>query len=145
MFDAQAWFTRDIIQGKIELPNEADRQKDIDLWLKRSKMNKDHDDEVDFQTDYVKDLISATDYPEFNLDKVAILFKQWLKDKDENILEYRDKTYTSVITGTKAETHHTSWIDEMDDSFERYLSENPDLPRQSAELKEKKKKAEEVV
>ena len=93
----------------------------------------------------MKELISSTDYPEFNLDKVAKLFKQWLKDKDENILEYRDKTYTSVITGTKAETHHTSWIDEMDDSFERYLSENPELARQSAELKESREKAELAV
>ncbi|MGV8993801.1 MAG: flavin-containing monooxygenase [Flavobacterium sp.] len=140
MFDAQAWFTRDIIQGKTQIPTIEDRQADIDKWLNRSKNNKDHDDEVDFQTDYVKDLISATDYPEFNLDKVAKLFKQWLKDKDENILEYRDKTYTSVITGTKAETHHTSWIDEMDDSFERYLSENPALAKESEELKKHKSK-----
>lgn len=125
MFDAQAWFARDIMMGKIEVPEESERTKDINKWIKRSSLNKDHDDEVDFQTDYVKDLISATDYPEFDLDAVGKLFKQWLKDKDENILEYRDKTYKSVITGTQAETHHTSWMDEMDDSFERFLSEKP--------------------
>lgn len=126
MFDAQAWFARDIMMGKIQIPSEKERQEDIDKWIKRSAANKNPNDEVDFQTEYVKDLISATDYPEFDLDAVGKLFKQWLKDKDENILEYRDKTYRSVITGTQAETHHTSWMDEMDDSFERFLSENPE-------------------
>ena len=126
MFDAQAWFARDIMMGKIEIPNEDQRTQDIEKWIKRSSMNKDHNDEVDFQTAYVKELISATDYPEFDLDAVGKLFKQWLKDKEDNILEYRDKTYKSVITGTHAETHHTSWMDEMDDSFERFLSDNPE-------------------
>ncbi|HRM44950.1 MAG TPA: NAD(P)/FAD-dependent oxidoreductase [Flavobacterium sp.] len=125
MFDAQAWFARDIMQGKIKLPNEEQRNDDIKLWMELSAANKNHDDEVDFQTDYVKDLIAATNYPSFDLDAVAVLFKQWLKDKDENILEYRDKTYTSVITGTKAEKHHTVWLDEMDDTFERFLSIGP--------------------
>ena len=125
MFDAQAWFARDIMQGKIKLPNEEQRNDDIKLWMERSAANKNHDDEVDFQTDYVKDLIAGTNYPSFDLDAVAVLFKQWLKDKDENILEYRDKTYTSVITGTKAEKHHTVWLDEMDDTFERFLSIGP--------------------
>ena len=125
MFDAQAWFARDIMQGKIKLPKEEQRNDDIKLWMERSAANKNHDDEVDFQTDYVKDLIAATNYPSFDLDAVAVLFKQWLKDKDENILEYRDKTYTSVITGTKAEKHHTVWLDEMDDTFERFLSIGP--------------------
>lgn len=125
MFDAQAWFARDIMQGKIKLPNEEQRNDDIKLWMELSAAKKNHDDEVDFQTDYVKDLIAATNYPSFDLDAVAVLFKQWLKDKDENILEYRDKTYTSVITGTKAEKHHTVWLDEMDDTFERFLSIGP--------------------
>ena len=125
MFDAQAWFARDIMQGKIKLPKEEQRNDDIKLWMERSAANKNHDDEVDFQTDYVKDLIAATNYPSFDLDAVAVLFKQWLKDKDENILEYRDKTYTSVITGTKAEKHHIVWLDEMDDTFERFLSIGP--------------------
>ena len=132
MFDAQAWFARDIMMGKIEIPNKDQRTQDIEKWIKRSSMNKDHNDEVDFQTAYVKELISATDYPEFDLDAVGKLFKQWLKDKEDNILEYRDKTYKSVITGTQAETHHTSWMDEMDDSFERFLSEKPhNIPMQT--------------
>lgn len=123
MFDAQAWFARDVIMGKCPLPGKAERQQDIDKWLEQYAACQNHDDEIDFQTAYVKDLIRLTDYPPFNLDKVAALFKQWLCDKEEDILRYRDKTYTSVITGTQARKHHTAWMDEMDDSYERYLSD----------------------
>lgn len=51
------------------------------------------------------------------------MFKEWLKDKDENILTYRDKTFQSVVSGTMAEVHHTEWMEELDDSKARYLSE----------------------
>ncbi|WP_212564600.1 hypothetical protein [Pontibacter indicus] len=71
--------------------------------------------------------MNMTDYPEIDLDKVAALFKQWLIDKEEDILRYRDKTYTSVMTSTPAAQHHTRWLDEMDDSFERYMQEAPAL------------------
>ena len=49
------------------------------------------------------------------------MFKEWLQDKEDNILTYRDKTYQSVVTGTMAAQHHTDWMDELDDSKERYL------------------------
>ena len=35
MFDAQAWFARDVMTGAIELPSLADREADIQLWLER--------------------------------------------------------------------------------------------------------------
>lgn len=38
-------------------------------------------------------------------------------------MNFRDVTYTSVITGTKAAEHHTPWMLELDDSLERYLGE----------------------
>ena len=129
MFDVQAWYARDVIQGKIQLPGKEDRQKDINLWLNKAASNCSHDDEIDFQTEYVRELMNRTDYPEIDLDKVAVLFKQWLLDKEEDILRYRDKTYTSVMTGTAATRHHTRWLDEMDDSYERYMQEVPALER----------------
>ncbi|SHJ38574.1 trimethylamine monooxygenase [Arenibacter nanhaiticus] len=124
MFDAQAWVARDIMLGKLKVPEKDERLADMEKWLQKSHSNKTHDDEIDFQTDYVKELIGMTDYPEFDLDTVASLFKKWLKDKEDDILRYRDKTFKSVMTGTMAENHHTEWLDEMDDSFERYFSES---------------------
>ncbi len=123
MFDTQAWFARDYMLGRIALPGKEERTADINHWVKLEKETKTGEDHVDFQTNYIKDLIHQTDYPSFNLDHVADMFKSWLKDKEENILNYRDKVYTSVMNNTKAETHHTPWMEELDDSLERYLEE----------------------
>lgn len=123
MFDAQAWFARDVILGRIQLPDREARQESIDRWLALEAKIEDPNDDIDFQTAYVRDLIERTDYPDFDLERVAEMFKQWLLDKEEDILRYRDKTYRSVITGTMATVHHTAWIDELDDSLERYLAD----------------------
>lgn len=121
MFDAQAWVARDFIMEKLTLPSKAKRRIDMDKWLDKNSKLETHNDDVDFQSEYIKDLLSLSDYPDFNVDKVGEMFKEWLKDKEDNILTYRDKTFQSVVTGTKAETHHTEWMDELDDSKERYL------------------------
>lgn len=123
MFDTQAWFARDYMLGRISLPNKEERDMDIQKWIDNEVKTVSGEDHVDFQTDYIKDLIQFTDYPSFDLDKVATMFKSWLHDKEVNILNYRDQVYTSVMDGTQAALHHTPWMDEMDDSLERYLNE----------------------
>ncbi|HSL36151.1 MAG TPA: NAD(P)/FAD-dependent oxidoreductase, partial [Arthrobacter sp.] len=129
MFDAQAWFARDVMLGRIELADAAERAADITVWLERQAALASHDAEADYQTDYLRDLIALTDYPEFDLDTVSALFKRWMRDKQDNILGYRDNVHRSVMTGTMAARHHTRWINAMDDSLARYLqgpSENVD-------------------
>lgn len=123
MFDAQAWVARDYMMGKLELPSKEERTKDINTWLDKYAQVETANQEVDFQTDYIKDLLTLSDYPDFNTDKIANMFKEWLQDKEENILTYRDKIFTSVVTGTQAAEHHTDWMDELNDSKERYLME----------------------
>jgi trimethylamine monooxygenase len=83
---------------------------------------------IDFQTEYVRDLIQATDYPNLDVDRVAALFKDWEHHKMEGILTYRDRTYPSTLTGTMAPTHHTAWMEAMDDTLETFLN-----ARQAAE------------
>ncbi|WP_024368451.1 NAD(P)-binding domain-containing protein [Arthrobacter sp. TB 26] len=129
MFDAQAWFARDVMLGRIELPAAAEQAADVAVWLERQAALADHDAEADFQTDYLRELIALTNYPEFDLDTVSELFKQWMRDKQDNILGYRDNVHRSVMTGTMAARHHTRWLNAMDDSLSRYLqgpSENVD-------------------
>ena len=126
MFDAQAWVARDYMIGRIKLPGKAERRLDIDKWLDRNDKLETGFDDVDFQSDYIKDLLTLSDYPHFNVDDVGEMFKQWLRDKEEGILTYRDKTYQSVVTGTMAAEHHTEWMDELDDSKERYLRFEPE-------------------
>lgn len=134
MFDAQAWLARDLMMGTTPMPSKAERSESINRWLEKFAQVETADDEVDFQTDYVRDLVQRSDYPEFDFDEVARIFKSWLADKEEDILRYRDKNYRSVMTGTMAEKHHTPWLEELDDSMERYLATEEEVKEQTSKL-----------
>ncbi|MCE6078460.1 SidA/IucD/PvdA family monooxygenase [Agrobacterium vitis] len=121
MFDAQAWFARDVIIGRIALPDAEARDADIKAWRAREEALTNPFEAIDFQTDYVRDLLSATDYPDFDVDKVAELFKEWEHHKVEGILTYRNRSYPSVLTGDMAPAHHTPWMEALDDSLEAFL------------------------
>ncbi|SDS93002.1 NAD(P)-binding domain-containing protein [Microterricola viridarii] len=122
MFDAQAWYVRDVILGDATLPDAAAQRADIDRWLARFHALESAAAEVRFQADYIRDLIEQSDYPMFDLDEVVRIFLEWKKDKQENILTYRDAVYPSVMTGTMGAVHHTPWLQELDDSADRYLA-----------------------
>ncbi len=122
MFDAQAWFVRDVILGEVSLPDAATQRDSIDSWLARQDALSTTREQIQFQADYIRDLIGATDYPMFDLDTVVEIFVQWTQDKQTNVLTYRDGRHRSVMTGTMAARHHTPWLRELDDSSERYLS-----------------------
>ena len=66
MFDTQAWYCRDVILGKIDLPSAEERQKDIDLWVAKMKALDGQKDMIQFHGDYIDDLQQATDYPNIN-------------------------------------------------------------------------------
>jgi trimethylamine monooxygenase len=121
MFDAQAWWVRDCIMGKIALPDQATMEADP----KRREAEEDalEDDYgcIKYQGDYVQELIDETDYPSFDVDAACQAFYEWKKHKKKNIMEFRNHGYTSPMTGKQAPPHHTPWKDAMDDSLEAYL------------------------
>jgi len=121
MFDAQAWYVRDVILGKIALPSEADMDKDISEWSKREEALSNPFEDIDFQTDYTRDLCSATDYPKIDLDLISEMFKKWEHDKEDSIIGYRNNAFRSPCTGTEAPVHHTPWWDAKDDSMSDFL------------------------
>ena len=122
MFDAQAWYARDVILGRIALPPAEEQAADIKTWRAREETLANPFEAIDFQTDYVRDLLAPTDYPPLNVDRVAELFKEWEHHKVEGILTYRDRGYPSSITGNMAPPHHTKWMEAMDDSLEAFLA-----------------------
>jgi len=81
---------------------------------------KDHHDNIDYQTDYVADLVKESNYG-FDLDYSEIQHA-WYKSKLADIMTYRDQRYTSKITGTKSLVHHTPFMKAFDDSMETYLN-----------------------
>jgi trimethylamine monooxygenase len=122
MFDAQAWYARDVILGRLSLPVESEIDRDIAQWVAREEALEDAFQAIDFQTDYMRELLPATDYPQLDVGRVAELFKEWEHHKMEGILTYRDRCYPSVITGNTSPRHHTTWMEALDDSLEAFLA-----------------------
>ena len=121
MFDAQAWWVRDAIMGKIALPDRAAMDAD---WKKRQADEDALEDDyacIKYQGDYVAELIAETDYPSFDLDMACEQFYKWKKHKKQDIMTFRNNGYVSPLTGKKAPAHHTPWKDALDDSLESYL------------------------
>ncbi len=121
MFDAQAWWVRDVIMDKIALPDRATMEADVADREAREDAGEDDYDAIWYQGDYVKELIDETDYPSFDVDGACQAFKEWKGHKKKGIMTFRDNGYKSVITGTMAPKHHTPWKDALDDSLEVYL------------------------
>ena len=121
MFDAQAWWVRDVIMDRIEIPDAATRRADVDARKAAEAALEDDYGCIWYQGDYTKELIDETDYPSFDVEGACQAFKAWKGHKKADIMTFRNNAYTSVITGTMAPEHHTPWKDAMDDSLEVYL------------------------
>ncbi|WP_289034558.1 NAD(P)/FAD-dependent oxidoreductase [uncultured Roseibium sp.] len=121
MFDAQAWYARDVILGRIELPSQEAMTIDSQAWRAREEGLENDHDMIWFQGDYTKHLIEMTDYPMFDIEGVNRTFEEWEHDKEADIMGYRNKSYRSLITGNMSPAHHTPWLEELDDSLEAYL------------------------
>ncbi|WP_299969275.1 NAD(P)/FAD-dependent oxidoreductase [uncultured Roseobacter sp.] len=121
MFDAQAWWVRDAVMGKITMPSKAEMEADVVDRIAREDAGEDDYDAIWYQGDYIKELIAETDYPSFDVEGACKAFKEWKSHKKQGIMTFRDNGYTSVMTGTMAPKHHTPWVDALDDSLEVYL------------------------
>ena len=121
MFDCQAWFARDVIMGKIKMPSDEEIEKDINKWVLEEEALEDPIQMIDFQTEYTKDLHSASDYPEIDFELIRKHFKDWEHHKEEDIMTYRNNSFSSAVTGTVAPIHHTPWAEAMDDSMKTFM------------------------
>ena len=121
MFDAQAWWVRDAIMGRLDIPDLAARKADVAARQKAEGELADDYACIDYQGAYTQELIDETDYPSFDINAANQAFYEWKKHKKKNIMEFRNYSYTSPMTGTQAPPHHTPWKDAMDDSLEDYL------------------------
>ncbi len=76
MFDAQAWYARDYIMGKITMPEAEAMRQEYESW--RAREENDEEDDIIFQADYVVDLVKVTDYPMFDVQKCVQLLIDWV-------------------------------------------------------------------
>ena len=121
MFDAQAWYVRDMIMNKISKPTVAEIAKDIAYWVKKEEKLEDPLQMIDFQTEYTVDLCKQVDYPKIDFELIRKHFYQWEHDKIEDIVNYRNKSFSSAVTGSVAPIHHTNWLEAMDDTMETFM------------------------
>lgn len=121
MFDAQAWWARDVMMGRIAIPDRAAMDADVEARKAGEAAIEDDYGCIDYQGDYTQELIDETDYPSFNVKGACEAFYQWKKHKKKDIMTFRNNAYKSAITDTMAPMHHTPWRDALDDSMEVYL------------------------
>ena len=121
MFDAQAWYSRDVIMGRLDVPSKDEMLGDIEKWRNQEDNLADDYACIEFQGAYTLHLMAMTDYPDFDVKDSNQAFFEWKKHKKKNIMTFRDNGYKSPITGAQAPPHHTPWKDALDDSMESYL------------------------
>jgi len=126
LFDAQGIWISQYLKGKQPRNTAEGMLQDITTWLQKLDEHvpegvphwKHH---IDFQSEYVNDLVKITGYP-YVLD-CRELFFEWEKDKHANIVTYRDKQFTSLFTKKKSPLHHTKWLNAFDDSKEDFMQD----------------------
>ena len=121
MFDCQAWYARDVIMNKIKIPDNGEVDKDINKWVAMEEKLENPDQMIDFQTEYTKELHEMSDYPKIDFELIRKHFKEWEHHKVEDISTYRNKSFSSPVTGSVAPVHHTPWATAMDDSSKNFL------------------------
>ena len=125
MFDAQAWYARDFILGKIKMPSANEMQQDWNKWRAREETLQGDEANIRFQADYVQSLIDETDYvvPEGFIENAVQAFLEWEHNKHHDIMTFRDHPHKSGLTGNRAPVHHTPWMQALDDSMACYLNQ----------------------
>lgn len=124
MFDAQAWWARDVILGRIALPDKAGMAADFQKSRAEELVLEGDEANFSWQGEYIKGLIAETDYPHFDIDKVNKTFLAWEHNKHHAIMNFRDHAHDSVMTGNTASVHHTPWLDAHCDCKQCYLADS---------------------
>ncbi|CAF0875729.1 unnamed protein product [Didymodactylos carnosus] len=125
MFDVQTAFVRDVILSRLILPDVNIRQVDTDQWQVREAKIEVGDEQFDFQTEYVRDLLQQCHSPLLlDVDRINALIHKLKEDKQNNILTYRDQPFRSIFTGERAPIimDRLPWLKIMDGSLEGFLT-----------------------
>ena len=123
LFDLEAFAARDFVLGRSSLPARTVMAKDVDSWRDRLKTLDGPLDEIDFRADHVLALSTDVDYSDFDIELTRKQFHQWEHDKAADIIGYRDKSFTSPVTGSASPVHHTPWWEAFDDSMATFMGD----------------------
>ena len=85
-----------IIQGNIQVPDEAECRKAIEVDQQKEAAFKTFYDEIDFQSEYVDHLAEITGQRKVN---ISDMFKKWEMDRLRDITTYKDQSHFETIYG----------------------------------------------
>lgn len=138
-FDAQAWYARDVVLGKIALPSKEAQATEWAEWRAKEEGLEGDEANIRFQAEHLRDLAKGTDYPMFDIEGVVQTFLEWEHAKHADIMGFRNHAHKSLKTGTMAPIHHTPWLEALDDSMACYMADKaPEASPDAKKLKEGK-------
>lgn len=112
MFQLQGYYIKNIITGKITLPDEIAMWKSSFQEQEEEKTLTDPFKMVRFQGRYCDHLSELTG--ETKIGHASEILVEWINHKLENILEYRDKTYRNHYTGEQSVLGEKLWIHDFE-------------------------------
>ena len=62
-----------------------------------------------------------SNYSKNDFELIRKHFKDWEHHKMDDISTYKNKSFSSPVTGSIAPIHHTPWASAMDDSMDTFL------------------------
>jgi trimethylamine monooxygenase len=75
-----------------------------------------------FRQNTQKNFILYLIIPKIDFELIRKHFKEWEHHKVEDIMTYRNKSFSSPVTGSIGPVHHTPWETAMDDSLKTFLN-----------------------
>jgi len=115
--DIEAWYICAVILNRIKIPSQDERLRDMEHWQVREKNISKFEEVVEFMTDYFEELVNLSNYQNYNIRAAADRLQAGWRDKLEDIVTYRNKSFTSILTGATSAVNKIPWIDEKEDNL----------------------------
>ena len=129
MFDIQAQWALQYITGQLEIPKTGQAfQDDITEWRSWLSSRDSKHSILDFQRDYIIDLLSMVKSATITKDdivKMGDIWYSWEDHRNECYCSFRDHQFRSVFTGNMSPLHHTPWMAAYDDSIDTFVNQTP--------------------
>lgn len=92
MFDVQAAYVRDVVQGKLTLPSQQEKEEWLAKWKARQDKFAGYSDLCECQGDYITELLGECQYKKpWDTKETNKIFNQWVDAKVANIMTFRDQ------------------------------------------------------
>jgi trimethylamine monooxygenase len=119
-FHAQGKFVLGVVEGRVVIPSKQDMLADTVTWQEREdNMGNDHKVHHRVQYEHTEEAAALAGA---HLRDDAELFDQWVDDRHDSILTYRDQSAVSAVSGVASLVFGMPWVKMFTDDKEAYLA-----------------------